>query len=240
MKTTNNQELLFDEICRVKKFFELTPVVTSAGFVPVKLNFGALLSHEPVFRLVTDSLAVQAKKLNFDLVVGTEPEGLPWAESLSSKLKKPFAYVRRFKADQEGELVEGDFEPGQRALLVDEVLAGDESERLFISNLTRAGLKTIALLVIMIQDGSQFESQKQWLLSQGITLKYLFSWQELAAAQKKRGLIPEEIYPYYLSYLEAPDQWQKAKEKHQEYCLVLKHQLNIPLPEDLEDLLKMK
>jgi len=236
-----NKELLFNEICKVKNFVTITPQIVSVGLVPVRPNFRKLISHPQVFRLILEAMAEKIKDLDFDLVAGGETAGIPWGVGLALITDKPFVYVRKAKVEGKArDLVEGDFKRGQKILLVDDVISKSETKKLFIQYLREVELKVNDILVIMNCTGPWFEADRQWISEAGINIHYLFTWKELAEAQKKRGVIPEEVYPYYLNFIEHPEEWQENKAKWQEYCRVLKHKLNIPISESLEEMLKMK
>jgi orotate phosphoribosyltransferase len=236
-----NKEQLFDEICKVKDFMITSPQIGLIGFVPIRPNFQRLMSEPKVFHLIIEIMAEAIKKMDFDLIAGGESSGIPMAAGLSLVLNKPFVYVRKAKVKgMLGDVIEGSYRKGQKAIFIDDLVSKSETLRMLVSNLKDSGLGTNDIFTIMICKGPWFEEDQQWIKEEGIKIHYLFSWQELAEAQKKRGAIPEEIYPYYINYIEHPEEWQKNKDKWQEYCQVLKHKLNIPIPEFLEDMLKMK
>ena len=236
-----NKEQLFDEICKVKDFMIVSPQIGLIGLVPIRPNFQKLMSNPKIFRMIIEAMAGEIKNLNFDLLAGGESSGISWAAGLSLILEKPFVYVRKAGIKgMLGDIVEGNFEKGQKAILIDDLISKSATLRMLLSNLKEAGLKVNDIFTIMACTGPWFEEDRGWLSEEGIKIHYLFSWQELAKAQKKRGAIPEEIYPYYINYIEHPEEWQENKDKWQEYCQVLKHKLNIPIPEFLEDMLKMK
>lgn len=234
------KDKLFNEICKVKSFVTFAPRVAPVGLVPVKLNFRKLMSQPAVFRAVVETLREKAQKINFDLIASGEVAGIPWGVGLALAMNKPFIYIH--KANVKGlDLVEGDYKKGQKVLLVDDMISYGEKKKIFVDNLKSVGLKISDILVIMVHSDKKFGKEERWLEKEEIDLNFLFTWKELAEEQMKRKIIPKEIYSYYLNFIEHPNEWpDNDKQKWQEYCRVLKNNLNISIPEEWEEMLKMK
>jgi len=236
-----NKEKIFDELAKIKSFTDFSPVVGEKGLVPIQPNFRLVLSHPEAVRLIVEALAEKAGELDFDLIAGGEDTGIALGSELAAILKKPFIYVRKVKSEGgEIELVEGDYEAGQKILLVDDIMITGDTKIIFANNLLEKDLKVVGILVIMSNASEESLGNQKRLKKAKINVSYLFDLREIVEAMKKRGFISDEIYPYYLEYIENPEKWQKNKAGWQEYCQIAKHKLNLPMPEELEDLFKMK
>jgi orotate phosphoribosyltransferase len=235
-----NKTKLFNEIFKVKSFVTFAPRIVPVGLVPVKLDFRKLMSHPAVFRILLEALKEEAEKINFDLIAAGEISGIPWGAGLALVMNKPFIYVHKTKTSGIN-LVEGDYKKGQKVILIDDMIAYGEKKQAFAENLKDSGLNVSDIMVILAHTDRKFAREERWLKKEGINLHYLFTWKELAEEQMKRKIIPKEIYPYYLNFMEHPEQWSdNDKKKWQEYCRVLKNKLNVSIPEEWEEMLKMK
>lgn len=97
-----------------------------------------LFSNYEIINSIIDEFAEFAKLLNIDVIVGAESRGFLFGVPLSLKLKKPFVLVRKpNKLPRETysvsynleygsssiEIHKGDIKPGQRVLIIDDLLA---------------------------------------------------------------------------------------------------------------------
>lgn len=233
-----DKEKLFDEICNVENFLNLKPRKVSIGPVPVSPNNRKLYSHPKAFKMICQAMGEIIKKLDIDLIAGGETAGIPIATGISFATDIPFVYVR--KGELKGktrDLVEGDYSPGQKVVLVDDLVGKGETKKLFIKNIEDSGLKVTDIVVFWFLDAEDYKDDIAWIKEKGFGLNYLFTWQELAEAQYKRGKVPEEIYPFYLDFIKHPESWRDNKEKWQKYIEVLKKE-NIEIPDFLDEYLK--
>ncbi|MBU3830841.1 MAG: adenine phosphoribosyltransferase [Candidatus Ureaplasma intestinipullorum] len=97
-----------------------------------------LFSNYEIINSIIDEFAEFAKLLNIDVIVGAESRGFLFGVPLSLKIKKPFVLVRKpNKLPRETysvsynleygsssiEIHKGDIKPGQRVLIIDDLLA---------------------------------------------------------------------------------------------------------------------
>jgi adenine phosphoribosyltransferase len=126
-----------------------------------------LLQNGPALRAVIDDLADAVAHLDFDVVVGIESRGFLFAAPLAYKLGKGLALVRKpgklpaQKMRQEYALEYGTdaiemhvdaLQPGQRALLLDDVLATGGTAAAAIALIERVG-GTLAGTAFLVELG---------------------------------------------------------------------------------------
>jgi orotate phosphoribosyltransferase len=127
---------------------------TSGWASPIFIDIKRLISHPAAReRLVAMSLEVIDQKVGrraFDLVAGCELAGVPFATMIADRLGLPLVVVRK-QGKGFGRLAqfEGTFDPGARALLVDDLATDGFSKVSFKSALERAEASVVAIFVLL-------------------------------------------------------------------------------------------
>ena len=229
---------LFKRISKIPNFPSLDPAIVSIGPVPFRPNPRRLFSYPDVFKEIVKQLAVRVKKSKVDRLVGGETAGIPLAAALSLETNIPFAYVKKEpKGGRTGGAVEGDFKVGERVALVEDLISNGKTKVLFVNRLKNEGLKVADIITIVYFKSLGFVPEFEKLLKEEkIDFHYLYTIKELTEYQIQQGIIPKELAPYILDYVNHPRDWQK-KEKWQKYIEVLKKS-NIEIPDFLNEYLK--
>ncbi len=92
---------------------------------PIYCDNRLLLGHVEGREKVVDSLVelVQKNNLNYEVVAGLATAGIPYAAWMATKLKCPMIYIRsKPKGHGKGKQVEGPYNLGARALLVEDLV----------------------------------------------------------------------------------------------------------------------
>lgn len=112
------EELLWRIGAVQRGVFKLSSGKVSSVYVDLR----KLPSHPLEFRAIVGEMAKLASSINADYVCGIAVGGLPLATALAYELGKPLIYVRMERKEHGTmKLLEGDFEKGSKALLVDDV-----------------------------------------------------------------------------------------------------------------------
>ena len=99
--------------------------VPDGSSVRVYLSCRRLISKVEGRKQIEASLTelVRQEFQDMDLIVGLATAGIGWAHAVAANLELPLAYVRSgVKGYGVGKLVEGDPEPGSKAVVIDDVL----------------------------------------------------------------------------------------------------------------------
>ena len=92
---------------------------------------------------------IEAQALSFDTVAGTATAGIPHAAWIADHLEKPMVYVRgTAKAHGKGRLIEGVVEPGQRVLVVEDLISTAKSALHAVQALREEGAKVHDVLAV--------------------------------------------------------------------------------------------
>jgi len=126
-----------------------------------------IISDPNLFHRVLHAYAGQLGELVFDRIAGIPYGSLPTATGLSLQLHKPLLYPRKeVKAHGARRLIEGDFEEGDRVVVVDDILITGTSVLEGIAKLESSGLE-VEDVVVFIDHGGQADTSARQRLAKG-------------------------------------------------------------------------
>ena len=135
------------------KFSPLSPYLYASGLKgPIYCDNRVILSHVN-FRdqIVTTFIdVIEKNNLSFDHLCGIATAGIPYAAFVADRMKKPMVYVRP-KRKEHGRLnqVEGDYKPGQKVLLFEDLVNQGASLQDSFTGVTAAELRADACLCVV-------------------------------------------------------------------------------------------
>ena len=143
------------EICKgllragTVKFGEFTYASGAKG--PIYVDLRRLVSYPPEMKAVARALSAAVRKLGpVDLVLGAATAGIPLATLVSVQTGIPMCYIRKeAKGHGTQSQIEGAFEKGQRAVLLDDLITSGASKRVFLDGAREAGLVVDDVLVVL-------------------------------------------------------------------------------------------
>jgi orotate phosphoribosyltransferase len=118
--------------------------LTSGRLSPVYVDVRRLISFPQIRTEITESFAKIAQERiglsQIDVIAGGETAGIAYAALLAEKLNKPMIYVRKEpKGYGKSSQIEGVLEPGQRVLLVEDLVTDGGSKLNFQRGIESAG-----------------------------------------------------------------------------------------------------
>ena len=167
--------------------------LTSGRISPYYIDLRIIPSFPDAFQKVCDLyIKLLEKDLgveNFDRIAGIPTAGMPFASVIAYHLKKPFIYIRsKVKLHGRERRIEGVIMPGNRVLLVDDLVTTGLSLRKAAKNIrAEGGLVSDALVMLDREEGG-----KERLLKDNIKLHYLLTASEAATKLYELGTIEEE------------------------------------------------
>ncbi|AOT01139.1 orotate phosphoribosyltransferase [Exiguobacterium sp. U13-1] len=91
---------------------------------PIYCDNRLTLSYPEVRSLIADALAEKVKRLAVDVIAGTATAGIPHAAFVAERLGLPMVYVRSGnKKHGKGNQIEGVIQPGQRVVVIEDLLS---------------------------------------------------------------------------------------------------------------------
>ena len=145
---------------------------------PFYLDLRIVPSFPDAFRSSIGLLAEEARGIKtIDKIGGIPTGGLPWASVLAYSLSKPLVYVRKeVKHHGREKMVEGLLAPGDRVLLVDDVITTGHNVLAALQTLrAEGGVIEDALVLVDREEGGRAR-----LLKEGVTLHSVTRISELA------------------------------------------------------------
>jgi orotate phosphoribosyltransferase len=126
---------------------------------------------------------------NVDRIAGIPTAGIPFASVVAYQTKKPFIYIRpKMKLHGRERRIEGILMPGDKVLLIDDVVTTGMSLRKAAKAIRAEGGVVADVLVILDRE----EGGKERLLKDGVKLHYLLTARDAATNLFELGAIEED------------------------------------------------
>lgn len=186
---------LFEAGCIQFGTFTLKSGLTS----PIYLDLRLLVSHPPLLREVARAMANTARELMFERIAAVPYAGLPIGVALALEMSWPLIYPRReVKEHGTRRAIEGYFQPGETALLVDDLITRGDSKLEAIAPLEAAGLTVRDVLVLIDRE----QGGEEDLARRGYHLHAILQLSELLDSLRKSARITPDQHAQVLRYLE--------------------------------------
>ena len=186
---------------------------TSGWASPVYIDCRRLISFPRVRQTLMDFAAsLIVREIGFetiDTIAGGETAGIPFAAWLADRLMLPMQYVRKqpkgFGRDAQ---IEGDFTPGLRILLVEDLTTDGQSKIKFCQALRDAGAIVTHTFVIFYYD--IFPQTKDLLAKMDMTMLSLATWWDVLAVCKKSSFFDAATLDVVERFMHDPVEWSAA------------------------------
>ncbi len=184
---------------------------------PIYINLRLLISHPTSLwraaHIIWEELQALQAKLHaqihpFDLVAGVPFGGLHIASAFSLTAKVPMIYLHP-RPDDLGSDIEGIYHPNQRALIMDDLLAGGGSILETALQLTEGGLIVRDAVVLL----DRLQGGRDRLHGQGINLISILTLEVLMNYLMSNGKITEDRYRKTMAFLDSHPDRQAEEER---------------------------
>lgn len=162
---------------------------------PIYLDLRLLASHPRVMKQAAAAYRTLLQKLDFDLLAAAPLAGLPIGTAVSLDMEIPLIYPRKTaKSYGTGKSIEGVWQVGQTAVLIDDLITSGDSILDAIASLKPAGLQVRDAIVLIDreQGGPDTLAAHGYHLHAVITLSHLLAILEnherISARQRARVL----------------------------------------------------
>lgn len=151
-----------------------------------------IISDPNLFHRVLHAYAGKLQGLEFDRIAGIPYGSLPTATGLSLQLHKPLIYPRKeVKAHGARRLIEGDFEEGDRVVVVDDILITGGSVLEGIGKLESSGLKVQDVVVFIDHGGDHDRRARERLAAAGYNCHSVLDIAQITTVLQRAGRLSD-------------------------------------------------
>jgi orotate phosphoribosyltransferase len=187
-----------------------TPFTWASGLrSPIYCDNRVLLSYPDIRTEVIDGLTELAANFeNIEGIAGVATAGIPHGALLADRLNLPFVYIRS-KAKEHGRqnLIEGRVTPGQRYLVVEDLISTGGSSLKAIDALKAAGGDVIGAVAIF---SYEFPAAVRSFAQADIKLATISGYETLLVEAADSAYISNEEAKALSSWREDPRAWSEA------------------------------
>ena len=189
------------------------PFIHASGLpAPTYIDCRKLISFPRLRSTLMDFLTVTIMRNAgfeaFDVIAGGETAGIPYAAWIAEARSKPMLYVRKepkgFGRDAQ---VEGNMEPGQRVLLVEDLATDGGSKVTFVDGLRNAGAEVVHIFVVFFYGA--FPGAEKTMAGLGVTLHFLTTWNDVLKAAEEGQYFDQAAIDGVRDFLDHPVEWSK-------------------------------
>jgi orotate phosphoribosyltransferase len=187
-----------------------TPYTWSSGWKsPIYCDNRLLLSYPEVRNYIEANLKqlVEEKFPSAQSIAGVATAGVPHGAIIAHELSKPFVYVRS-KAKGHGmeNLIEGKITPGQKVVVVEDLISTGGSSLKAAQALTEAGFEVLGMIAIFTYG---FNVAKDNFEQAKLPLHCLCDYNILLDEALNKGKINQKHLESLNSWRGAPDKWKQ-------------------------------
>ena len=142
-----------------------------------------------------------------ELLAGVATAGIAWGAMAADQLKLPYVYVRpKPKEHGMGNQIEGFYEPGQKVLVIEDLISTGKSSLQVVDVLKAAGVEVVGMVSIFTYG---FPQAEEAFAKAGVTYKSLTNYSSLISLAVEKGQIPAETEELLLQWRKDPAGWGK-------------------------------
>ena len=189
------------------------PFTWASGLkAPIYCDNRLTMGYPAVRRVLTDGFVARLDEhgLAPEVIVGTATSGIPHAAWLAHRLDLPMAYVRsKPKAHGRGNQIEGPLAPGQRVVIVEDLVStGMSSMKVVEAARAQAGAEVLALLAIFTYGLAGVAGR---FAEAGIPFYTLTDFDTLAAVAFEQNTLSEDDRRSLKAWQEDPQAWSEER-----------------------------
>ncbi|AKM18462.1 Orotate phosphoribosyltransferase [Geobacillus sp. 12AMOR1] len=184
------------------------PFTWSSGLKsPIYCDNRLTLAYPDVRRTIADGLAelIRTHFPKADLIAGTATAGIPHAAWVSERLELPMCYVRsQAKAHGKGKQIEGKAEPGQRVVVIEDLISTGGSSLAAVRALKEAGCEVLGVAAIFTYG---LDKAKQAFAEENLPAYTLTDYNTLIETAVRLGAVSEHDLATLRKWRENPEEW---------------------------------
>ncbi|GAA5222079.1 orotate phosphoribosyltransferase [Membranihabitans marinus] len=175
---------------------------------PIYCDNRMTLSHPKERNIISQALVELCGEFSeFDVVAGVATAGIPYASILAHELSKPLIYVRSAaKGHGRQNLIEGDFKPGQRVLLIEDLISTGGSSIKAAQNIQAQGLEVVGIAAVF---SYELEAGKENFKVANIEYKTLSNYPIMLEKALELNYISDKDLASLNEWNKSPQNWKK-------------------------------
>jgi orotate phosphoribosyltransferase len=207
-----NEKAVAEKLLQINaiKLNPAQPFTWASGWKsPIYCDNRKILSfpHEREFIKSEMSNLIFDKFADAELVAGVATAGIAWGALVADQLKLPFVYVRpKPKEHGLGNQIEGFFEPGQKTIVVEDLVSTGKSSLEVVKVLQQAGLRIDGLVSIFSYG---FPVADEVFKDAGVTKYALTNYPVLVALALEKGLVAANELATLEEWRQQPATWKQ-------------------------------
>ena len=182
----------------------------SGRLAPIYTDNRLTLSYPDVRQRLVEGFVELAERAGGAAAVsGTATAGIPHATLLADRLGLPLSYVRASpKGHGKGNQIEGRIEPGQRVLVVEDLVSTGSSVIAAVEALRDAGAVVQTVLAVFTYG---LDAAADAVSDAGFTLRTLTDFPALLDAAGEDGLLDDDALDVLREWRRDPEAWSRAR-----------------------------
>ncbi len=208
----DNASVVADKLLQVRavKLSPDAPFTWASGWKsPIYCDNRKVLAHPHERDFLKSELAnvIFEQFSEAEVLAGVATAGIPWGAMAADQLKLPFCYVRpKPKEHGLGNQIEGDLQPGQSVVVVEDLISTGKSSLQVVDVLRQAGVNVVGMVALFTYG---FPAADSAFESANLKLIPLSNYPTLIERAISRGLVTPEQQKVLLDWRENPATWGK-------------------------------
>jgi orotate phosphoribosyltransferase len=140
-----------------------------------------------------------------EMLAGVATAGIAWGAMAADQLKLPYIYVRpKPKEHGLGNQIEGAYEPGQKVVVIEDLISTGKSSLQVVDVLKAAGLEVQGMVSIFTYG---FPVADEAFAKAEVPFQSLTNYNQLISLALEKGMFDRELEPILLKWREDPANW---------------------------------
>ncbi|MCG7858109.1 orotate phosphoribosyltransferase [Flavihumibacter sp.] len=140
-----------------------------------------------------------------DMLAGVATAGIAWGAMAADQLKLPYIYVRpKPKEHGLGNQIEGYYEPGQKVVVIEDLISTGKSSLQVVDVLRQANIEVVGMVSIFTYG---FAVADKAFEASGVPYRSLTNYSNLIQLALEKGIISASVEPILLNWREDPANW---------------------------------
>ena len=150
---------------------------------------------------------IKEKFAEFDVIAGVATGAIAQGALIADELNMPYVYIRSAAKDHGmGNLIEGEIKPGQKVVVVEDLISTGGSSLKAVEAVRQAGCEVVGMVAIFTYG---FPLAEEKFNEAGVTLYTLSNYNAVLEAAAETGYINSEDIETLKVWRENPSQWMQ-------------------------------